>query len=140
MTRIILVILLCFTLGCASDEASQVVTTMEASSAKVEKGPILECFKGIPRGETHCSSAHSQNNWLNVVLEQYKGEFMICVYEKRWSTNGATPACMIGAALIQSEMNDGDNEEITVWGVMQPGGIFTIHKILANGHYVTFPE
>lgn len=142
MTRMILIVLLCFISGCASDSPPS--TTLERSMPQSEKVPVLDCVSGVPRSEYVFIGVHNWAPRLYLALEQEKGGFLICVYRysegSSWDVYLSGESCMMASMLIQSEMNDGDDEKITVWGMMKQDGSLSIRKMFINGHYVIFPE
>ena len=91
--------------------------------------PLEETVKGIPLSVQVVGGTHSVHE-LSTVLQDSEGKYIL-------ANGGHYPLSDVtdGAALIESEMNDGDNESVELRGYRN-GNRFKINSISSNGYTV----
>lgn len=75
---------------------------------------------------------------LSIVIE-VEGKKVLCFYNTNGVSNIDSLTLSNANALIQSEINDGDDESIELTGTYK-GNKFTINSLTANGYTVNFEE
>lgn len=111
-----------------------VAGTILGCSGGASKGnePKYETITGLPIsvGEFY---DHGYGSIATVIVGA-EGKIILAEYGGRLNTKTAARA----QALIQSEINDGDNDEIELYGYYQADGTFKMQSLEANGYKVEF--